>query len=529
MTVLLLPGISSFSSVSAQANGQAAPNASLGGVIVLSQDPTPPTPPTPPTAPAPSTVSPVPVASAAPTYASTDSPPLLSSGAATTPRTWFGAETILWFNSGSSAPRLAILGPPPTLNSVANTPTTFVPTAPGFIGLLSFGSVYRFGADNSIGSPFDDNVPTNFGVGGRFTFGAWLDDDEAFGVEGRYLMLARTSDSNNSGGGNGAPLGLSYLNAATGQPSAYTISQPQAITAQSRTFINTTPDVFVGLFTTTTTDGYSGGLSIRSSSQLQGGELVGVWNLSRAGAWHAEATAGVRFLEYDEILEIDSLVNQMHTDTIAYEPGLGLPPPINTPVVTMINSTTARDDRFETRNTFYGGEVGLRGEYGWGRFSISVDGDVSLGAMHETLSIGGATNATIATIAAPTTTTFLAGIPLTTNTGGPTTTTTTTSIRPGGLYAQPTNMGHYSRDAFAVLPEGIVKFNYRFTDRLTGNVGYTCLYMSSAARAGDQVNPVINPALLTSAAVTPPFQPLGHIVGSDAWVQGITLGLELKY
>ena len=202
-----------------------------------------------------------------------------------------------------------------------------------------------------------------------------------------------------------------------------------------------------------------------------------------------------------------------------------------------MNANVSRNDFFQTHNRFWGGQLGARGEYGWGRFSISVDGQVALGTMEQSVSIDGFSVGQINALNAATTPFLLAGIPLVGNYAPPGAIVSTpisnvgTVVAPGGVYAQPTNMGHYTRSAFAVVPEGIVKLNYRFTDRLTGSVGYTFLWMSTVARPGEQVNPVVNPGLLqfpqNPAGVAQPA--LFGIQTSSYWVQGMTMGVELKF
>src|SRR5262249_15174735 len=55
----------------------------------------------------------------------------------------------------------------------------------------------------------------------------------------------------------------------------------------------------------------------------------------------------------------------------------------------------------------------------------------------------------------------------------------------GGLLAQPTNSGHFSRDQFAVVPEVGINVGYQVTEHLRAFVGYSFLYWSNVARPGD--------------------------------------------
>src|SRR6185437_12228081 len=66
------------------------------------------------------------------------------------------------------------------------------------------------------------------------------------------------------------------------------------------------------------------------------------------------------------------------------------------------------------------------------------------------------------------------------------------TLAPGGLYALPTNMGHFSRDQFAVIPEIGVNLGYQITNNVRAFVGYNLLYLSSVVRPGDQMNRALN-------------------------------------
>src|SRR5438309_1388204 len=46
-------------------------------------------------------------------------------------------------------------------------------------------------------------------------------------------------------------------------------------------------------------------------------------------------------------------------------------------------------------------------------------------------------------------------------------------VEPGGLLAQPTNIGHYSADRFAVVPELGLKLGYQVTAHMRLTAGYT--------------------------------------------------------
>ena len=54
-------------------------------------------------------------------------------------------------------------------------------------------------------------------------------------------------------------------------------------------------------------------------------------------------------------------------------------------------ATTSITDSFDTRNQFYGGQVGMRASYLHGRFGLDLTGKLALGAVHQTVSRDGST------------------------------------------------------------------------------------------------------------------------------------------
>ena len=121
-------------------------------------------------------------------------------------------------------------------------------------------------------------------------------------------------------------------------------------------------------------------------------------------------------------------------------------------------------DLFQTRNEYHAGEIGLIGEYQCGRWTYSGLGSISYGSMNQRVTISGENSITA---------------------GGTVTT-------PGGLFAQPTNIGDYERNLTAWCPEAGVKMAYAVTPRLSVSVGYTFLYWSRIALAGDQIDRNVN-------------------------------------
>jgi Putative beta barrel porin-7 (BBP7) len=166
-------------------------------------------------------------------------------------------------------------------------------------------------------------------------------------------------------------------------------------------------------------------------------------------------------------------------------------------------ATVTMSDRFSSRNTFNGGQIGLSGEVRRGRFFVGTRGLVALGGVHKEVEIAGAT-----TISIPgqfQQTVF------------------------GGLLAQPSNVGKVTLNEFAVMPEATVSLGYHVTDGIRAYVGYSFLYLSNVSRAGNQIDPLVNSTQFIPGQLIGPSRPVFIRSDSDFWAQGINFGLEVRF
>jgi hypothetical protein len=199
---------------------------------------------------------------------------------------------------------------------------------------------------------------------------------------------------------------------------------------------------------------------------------------------------GPRYLDLDESITITENVQGL----------AGAPAPFT-------NANTTAFDHFSTHNQFFGGQLGASGSYRLGRWSLDVRGQLGLGGTHQTVTIDGATQIVAANGAVQT--------------------------FQGALLALPSNMGHFTRDRFSVVPEVGVNLSYHVTDRLRAFVGYNFLYWTNVARPGDQIDRVLDVTLIPAFA--PNVQPAGQnrpavlFRDTDFWAQGLQLGLEYTF
>jgi hypothetical protein len=337
-------------------------------------------------------------------------------------------------------------------------PPLVTASAPGAGAIVGPDTVVLFG-----GSHLDNEERS----GARFLLGGWLDEARTLGVEFGYFFLGSRS-VNFAASGDGSPgtpaLGRPFFNAITNTEDSQLVAFPGRL---------------------------AGRVLVTASTRLQGWEGNALCNLYCSPCARVDALFGFRFLELNEGLGI-------HED-LSVLPG----------VPVLGGTAFGIQDQFDTRNRFYGGQVGARGEYRWGNLSLSGWAKVALGDSQEVVHINGTTLILPPGAATPV---------------GPLS---------GGLLALPTNIGHHRRDEFAVVPEVNISVGYWLTHYLRATVGYTFLYYSSVARPGDQVNRTVNPTLLPTstpaAGPTGPAQPGFTFRDTDFWAQGFNFGLEFRY
>jgi hypothetical protein len=207
--------------------------------------------------------------------------------------------------------------------------------------------------------------------------------------------------------------------------------------------------------------------------------------------------AGFRYLNLREELDLNQQTNVLPLG-IGFLDGLPVPSP----------GTILISDSFHTLNQFYGGQIGIQGGLVWWRFTLSGTGKIALGTDREEVTNNGYSTAIRPVLG--------------------------TVTIPGGLLNQTSNFGSFTRNMFAVVPEGNVNFSVEITSQIKLMVGYTFLYISNVARPGDQIDRTVDRTLLpTSQAYHPALPNSGRPTfgwsGTDFWAQGINLGLSLRF
>ncbi len=313
--------------------------------------------------------------------------------------------------------------------------------------------------------------------GARILFGGWLGDEQLLGAEiGGFVLETHTIHGEfNSNRTDGAPvIARPYINALTGLEEASIITSPM--------------DGLGGR--------YLGGIDIFADSRTWGGEANLRSLLFQGKRLRWELLGGFRYLGQKDQLRFSQSSTVLIPGSVGFD-GAAAPAP---------NIISMRD-YFETHNHFYGGQVGLNCQCRRGRLCLDVGGKVGLGSTRQEMEISGHTLMTDST-----------GFTL---------------FRPGGLYVQPTNMGHFGRDRFSVVSELDLRLGFYLTTWLRLHLGYTLLCWSDVARPGNQINRVLDPRQvptnLSFGGAPPGAQPDHRFASTNFWAQGVITGLEFKF
>ena len=225
----------------------------------------------------------------------------------------------------------------------------------------------------------------------------------------------------------------------------------------------------------------SGSLVTTASTSFEGGEFLLRQAVQRDCWAEIDLFLGYRWLQLEDGLLIEELTQSL--------------------VSASAGTSFALYDRFDTRNSFHGGEVGMslrrQVAHCW---SVELLAKLAIGNVNSEATVDGQT----ITIAP-----------------------TGTSVRQGGLLAQqPTNMGAYERDKLATATEVGVKLKRSVGSRTSLTVGYTFLYLSDVLRAGDQIDTNINGSQLPPGTLTGAAFPEFSFQSGSFWAQGLSIGIE---
>ncbi len=222
-----------------------------------------------------------------------------------------------------------------------------------------------------------------------------------------------------------------------------------------------------------------GTANIQLSSQLYGGEVSGLFNVLRSRGWTMDLLGGVRYQNLSEGFALQDNLTQFGT-------------------------FLSLNDSFQTTNRFVGGQLGLRTQYRWKQLFVNATLKAALGANLETVAINGYASSSL----------------------GVTT--------PGGIFAQPTNIGTQSQTAFSAIPQLQLQLGWDMTPNLRLFVGYDFMGWLNVVRAADQIDRNINLSQLPiseggSGMLIGVAAPARGFNQSTYYAQGLSLGVMFKW
>lgn len=362
---------------------------------------------------------------------------------------WISAEYLLWWTKNARTPPLVTTG-------------SLAVSQPPFLGAIGRpDTVVLFGG----------SIDTDVHSGGRFGAGVWFDECQTCGIDGSFFFLGQGSKSfyaQSDAFGNPVLMRPFVLTGAVNPQTSEAVNDTQVAEQVA----------IPGLF--------AGRISARLTDQLLGTDLNLRKNICQDCCCRVDLLAGVRYLRFRESLSI--------TEDFVTLPGFREEQAGNRFIV---------NDSFKTTNQFFGGQVGVVGEWHWRRWVFDARGKIALGCTQQVIENQGSSQLITAQGAV---TNF-----------------------PGGLYALGANQGRFTRDMFSVVPELGINVGYQITDHITAYVGYTFLYWTNIARPGDQIDTYVNLSQFQGGTLQGPNRPWPPMKSTDFWAQGINFGLAFRY
>ncbi len=304
----------------------------------------------------------------------------------------------------------------------------------------------------------DDRLETRHGDrfnGLRGYLGYWFDDCHTLGIEGSAFFLERDSTHFKAVSDGSQVLARPFINALDGNQASEVIAGPSRFGTRTGQFV-----------------GYS-------RVELFGEEANFKTTLCGNESYRLELLIGARFLQMRDRIDLTATGHPLASPS------------------TLLGLT----DHFRVEDHFYGGNVGLRGQWTHGRWGLCLAGEVAPGV-------------TDAPVRAFGDRLFQ--------------TPTQRLTAPYGLAVQPTNSGNFSHSDFDVVSQLTLNASYRLTHCVTFFVGYTFLYWANPLRAGDQVDLEVNPTLATNAPHGP-ARPAIPFRTDSFWAQGVNAGLQFSW
>jgi hypothetical protein len=242
----------------------------------------------------------------------------------------------------------------------------------------------------------------------------------------------------------------------------------------------------------------AGAIEVTLKNSLSGAEVNYRRNLGGSECARLDALVGYRHVNFTEELRIAETFARVGGSDF----GIGVPAARGVVV-----------DSFRAENNFHGGQIGLAGEKRRGRWSLDGRATVAFGNVEQRGEING-------------------GQQLVFPNGG-------VAQTAGGLLALPgANIGTFTQNKFAVVPEASLNLGYHLTSHLKVFVGYNFLYMSSVLRPAGMIDTGLDSARIPNFRnpADPPQFPVAGIPRpapvmrtTDFFAQGINFGIQFTW
>jgi hypothetical protein len=332
----------------------------------------------------------------------------------------------------------------------------------------------------------DELVADDVRSGGRLRVGTWLNYCRTIGVEGEYFALENDPSHFRLWSDGNPVISRPFFNVLTNEQVVERVAFPRGAPGS-----------------------LDGSASVDTLSKFEGAGVRLLFNLCeseycwqdpfdpcavRHGCYRSQLIVGYRFLRLDDTLGIREELTATNIQDIIGD---------GTAEAPTGDAAFLIQDNFATKNQFHGGEIGMLFQLQRGHWSLDILPKIALGNTHETVYISGSTRTTSAD-----------GVQRTGT---------------GGLLALPTNIGRYDQDSFSVVPEIGTTLGYQLTPRTRLTLGYTFLYWSRVARAGDQVDLSVNPNYLPGGTQTGSVHPAFAFHETGFWAQGLNFGVDIRF
>ena len=291
-----------------------------------------------------------------------------------------------------------------------------------------------------------DTQSSDMSVGGRFDVGVWTDVRQCYGFGWRFFGLGSDGLDFQISSLDNPVLAVPVVDFTTGDNNAVLVAYP-------------------GL--------RSGSISVGGESKLYGNDVYGRFLLCRNCVSRWDFITGWHYSRIDDSLALTASTTELPA-----------------------GPTNIFRDQFATHSEFHGGILGLMWERECGCLTTQVMARMSLGGMHEEVTINGTR-----TIIDP------GQNPV---------------VLPGGIFAADSNIGTFDRTEFTAVTEVGVNLGYRVGNCTELTIGYTFLYWHDVQRVGNTIDTSIGTA---GGTTRPQFE----FNDAGFWVQGLSLGFVREF